>query len=88
MRTVHKYKLNFTRHQLLQLPDFFSLLDVQIQHGDIVLWALVDTEAPKSFRTFLIYGTGEPIDQAVLTYISTVQMAGGSYVWHVFIEPK
>ena len=56
-------------------------LTVQMQHGVLVLWALVDPLQPKEQRTINIFGTGGPAPDTGV-YIGTVQ--DGGMVWHVF----
>lgn len=47
------------------------------------IWAEVDTEAEKIYRTFLIIGTGHPRhDLENMNYIGTAM--DGMYVWHLY----
>jgi arginine exporter protein ArgO len=56
------------------------------------VWAEVDTTAPNRKFQIIPIGTGWPLDapagkECILdthTYISTIQMAGGSLVFHVY----
>jgi hypothetical protein len=55
------------------------------------IWALVDTERPTVDRKFWMFGTGHPIDERdveldALYFIDTVQLLGGTLVFHVFEE--
>ena len=49
---------------------------------ELVLWALVDPVMTSHSRTFVVAGTGHPIER-IQRYIGTVQMPSG-LVWHVF----
>ena len=98
MRSVYKYDIVNTSNGIIEGP-ITKLLTAQVQHGTIVVWAEVDTEAPnRKFEVFPL-GTGWPLDppagkECILdthTYLSTVQLAGGSLVFHVYyaeITPK
>ena len=70
-----------------QVPAGAKFLTAQIQlsayvgGGGIMLWGLVDPEAPLEARTIQIVGTGHEVP-ANARYIATVQ--DGALVWHVF----
>ncbi len=77
------------------MPKFSKVLDVQTQGTDanagystpIYIWALVDTEMPKVSRKFRVYGTGHPvldIEQDSAVHVGTVQLHGGTLMFHVF----
>ena len=71
-----------TSEQLLLLPDGSEVLDIQEQGGNIYAWVKLDTSNPDRERKFVIYGTGNPIEETNLLHISTLQM--GMMVWHFF----
>lgn len=83
MKTVYKYPLDFEDYSIVTLPLGYQLLKVIIQNGNPVLYALIDTNENR-FRgvRFRIAGTGHPIDEDNLEYVSTFEM--GSLVFHVF----
>lgn len=82
---IWKYELG-TNRTTLQMPVGAHVLDAQVQHGGVVLWALVSPDAPKVEREFYVYMTGEMIVDTpdYLLYISTVQIQGGDFIAHVF----
>lgn len=82
--TICKYQLSITDEQDIMVPEGAELLTAQLQGGALCLWALVNPAAPKQRRIIEIIGTGNPAPAAERKYIATVQMAGGSLVWHVF----
>lgn len=93
MRSIYKYDIVNTSNGIIEGP-ITKLLTAQVQHGTIVVWAEVDTEAPnRKFEVFPL-GTGWPLDppagkECILdthTYLSTVQMAGGSLIFHVYYK--
>lgn len=89
MHTIYKYILKAEDEQILKLPIGSKILTAQVQRGEICLWALVTGSFTAAERTICIHGTGHPIAKAYnLTYISTVQLDGGSLVFHIFERTK
>lgn len=86
--TVWKFPLHMTDLQDVPLPEGAQLLSAQMQGVTLCLWALVNPKSPARARTIEIIGTGNPCDDVPRKYISTVQMAGGLLVWHVFEREK
>lgn len=87
MRIIWKFPLKLGS-QPLKVPKGSRILTVQIQHGTLMLWALVDPQAIVPFRldTIHVIGTGNDLPDVVekFEYIATVQEGG--FVWHVFKE--
>lgn len=85
---VWKFRIpNRSGHFELELPVGAVCLDVQLQHGEPHVWALVeDASAPMETRRFSFQGTGKVIGEgaALDGYIGTVQMDGGHIVRHLF----
>ncbi len=81
---IFKYPLDLTSPNIMGMPVGAEILTVQIQRGDICLWAKVDPDAELEDRQFVVYGTGHTIKAGNDSYIGTVQMAHGALVWHVF----
>ena len=82
MKTIYKYDVPFEDHPIVQMPDGAVILAFQLQMGSgLVVWAIVDTEAPIQLRQLELCGTGHPLGE-VGTYIGTVQQ--GRFVWHLF----
>ncbi len=84
MQTIHKYPIEITDSQEVMLPDGARILTVQLQHGQACLWALVESENPLKPRRILSYGTGHPVSDSNMQYISTIQIEGSSLVFHFF----
>ena len=83
MKIVYKYRLSVCSGiQKISMHKEPYSLDVQMQHGRLVLWALVDTGGFIDYVDILVYGTGCPIYEHGATYIGTAQ--DGDMVWHVF----
>jgi len=88
MKRILKYPLEIKDRQFIRMPDDYKLLSAKEQHGEIILWALVDNENPISGAQIHIIGTGNPIDEPnqlfeYWEYIDTVVMSN-SLVWHVW----
>lgn len=80
----------------MNLPEGAAVLRIECQAGAPKLWALVDTDAPFAYRTFMVFGTGREIGsritdpewkglippEASLIHASTFQH--GAFVWHAF----
>lgn len=83
MKTIHKYPL-VPGNSVIPMPAHAELLDVQVQGGGPVLWALVDPEEPTVFRTFDVFGTGWELPSKLTAeeYVATFQT--GPLVFHVF----
>ena len=82
MLTVFKYPLALANEVNVEMPFGAEVLTVQMQAETPCLWARVDPEAPKETRRFSIRGTGHA--GADGRYLATLQMGGGSLVFHVF----
>lgn len=82
-KKVFKYPLTHNINNI-ELPAGAQVLTVQIQGNEVMMWALVDPNAPPKSREFQVVGTGQKLtfDRYPPVYIGTVQMAG--MVWHVF----
>ena len=93
MRSIYKYDIINSANGIIEGP-ITKLLCADSQHGGIKVWAEVDTNAPiRKFEVFPI-GTGWPLDppmgrECVLdthTYLNTLQLAGGSLIFHVYYK--
>ena len=79
---IWKYELNRNkRDQTLLLPKG-PIFDVQVQDNRIVLWTSNNPE--KVHTHFQLVETGEGFDQGEYTFLKTVQMDNGTYVYHIF----
>lgn len=87
-RSVWKYILTPAemRHYM---PAGAEILHVHEQNGDICLWALVDPDAAKEQRNFVVLGTGHLDDRnfSHAEYIGSSHLRDGLFVFHVF-EPR
>ena len=85
MEKIYKYPLELTGYQVLKLPMGAQILTVQTQNGKPFLWALVNTKKEETDFEIEILGTGDQITGTnERKYISTFQLNGGEFVFHVF----
>jgi hypothetical protein len=59
-------------------------LSVHGQGDDICLWALVQTEAKREERSFVIVGTGHEVPKEAGKFIGTALLCDDRLVLHVF----
>jgi hypothetical protein len=90
MITIYKYHLDRDHvHIKSRNAHVLEFLSVQIQHDEITLWALVDTEKPANYADIYVLGTGWNLGtkrEPWLTkanFVDTVQDPDG-FVWHIF----
>lgn len=88
MKSIWKYPLRPEDLQKVRMPTGAKALTVQVQAEVPCLWALVETdEVTTAMYPVWMHGTGHRADKAARDgrYLSTVQMMGGSLVFHFFI---
>lgn len=83
MQTIHKFPLKDALEQQVSLPYEARILSVQEQNGELVMWAQVNILHKKEPRKFMMYDTGQEVNEYDLDYITTVQRSNGLVV-HVF----
>lgn len=85
-RVVWKYALEATDWQTIEMPGGAEVLTVQVQHGEPVLWALVDPDNELMERTFRMAGTGHRnlAYFGLGRYVGTFQLEDGGLVFHVW----
>lgn len=82
MLTIHKYVLETVDFQMVGIHQYHRFIAAGCQDGKLVVWAEVNTSHMKHAVPILIVGTGNPMPQAVVRHIGTVQMP--PFVWHVY----
>jgi hypothetical protein len=91
MRSIYKYTITNSNGTIIEGP-ITKLLTAQEQHGEIVVWAEVDTDKPNVKYQVVAVGTGWPLDPLpgkecmldTFTYLNTVQFIGGALILHVY----
>lgn len=85
MKIIFKYELQVQSIQKIDIPSSSEILDIQIQDGKIMMWAIVDGYLQKMENNgmqIIMYGTGQQINLKYVIHIGTVQLSG--CVWHFF----
>lgn len=85
VRTL-KYPLEITDEQVVETWEGVTPLTVQFQTDVPMLWVIADDESPEYKLHIVCIGTGNPIEEEVLGYLSTTQYDGN--VWHWFFIPQ
>jgi hypothetical protein len=85
MKSIWKFPVEVTDEQSVEMPIGAQALSVQVQGGQVCLWALVDIKAETEERLVQIFGTGHPVANEG-TFVETFQMQGGALVFHAFIK--
>lgn len=100
METIWKFELDLSNGNVsqIEMPADAATISAGVQGETFVVWALVDPDAPRVTRRFVIHGTGHPVLKEVTetftagiqdhpvevlaSFINTVFM--GPMVFHVF----
>lgn len=85
MRTVHKYQLDGGL-TVITAPEGAQWLHMADQHGNLVIWAEVDTDRPGAEHRIWVAGTGHPLPDLPIRYIDSAVCDGGNYVFHAYEE--
>lgn len=90
MRVIWKFTLPSMSGAMVEMPKDAAVLCVQAQQDVPMIWADVDTDAPKIKRRFWTYGTGHeiPPGNVPMHYVGTFQLSGGALVFHVYTDRK
>lgn len=84
---IFKYPVPIEDTFTIEMPEVCEILDVQVQHGEPVMWAFVAPYSPIVSRQFRLIGTGHPVDAEEryrLDHVGSFQMVEGSAVFHLF----
>jgi hypothetical protein len=83
---IYKYPLRIADEQYIPIADTSRILAVQVQQGELVLWAIIDIDTmDDGGRTLILCrGTGHDFTGDEREYIGTVQTHDGALVWHFF----
>lgn len=83
MWTIHKFPIPPDRSFVLELPERFRPLALQVQREQVCLWVMLDDAAPRVRQRFEVRGTGHVCDGLERTmHVGTLQV--GAFVFHVF----
>jgi len=87
MFSVWKFELGVTDFAVVRMPEgakVLSMAESGTFKDRLLMWALVDPDAPMQGRGFRVVGTGHPFPDAdECRFVATVPTDVG-LVWHVF----
>lgn len=85
MRTIFKYAVEISEDFTVQAPEGAEWLSVQVQGGEVQIWARVNTIRPAAEYRFGVHGTGHELNDftARAPHIGTFQLEGGALVFHL-----
>lgn len=84
MMTIWKFPVSRPNGIEIYMPKGARVLTAQMQNGTLCLWAVVDDIETPELRKFAIVGTGHQMPAVPTSYVSTFQVDGGSFVFHLF----
>lgn len=88
METIYKYHIPIDRETVLEIPGGGGkVLLLDTQGIGLYAWMEVNTEQPRSTRTFRIVGTGHDLATVQgMVHVGSVQQKG--FVWHVYSDRR
>ena len=83
---IYKYELSFENRNFVRMPEKSEIMDIQMQNGKPVMWALVEPDSREIVVRINVYMTGFVIQQEALKdeYLATIQDSG--LVYHFFMN--
>lgn len=88
MITIHKYRLEMTDTQHIDMPEDSVILGTACQFSELCIFARIDTSKPLKSRKFYVVGTGNPFPKSEgdvhVNFIGTALQFEGNIIWHVF----
>lgn len=68
----------------IEMPVGAQILSVREQGNDICMWALVNPDAHKEKRIFMVFGTGHDVPPVQMKFLGTAHLQSDGLVFHVF----
>ena len=85
MHTIWKYPLPRPDTFILELPKGAKFLSARMQGENPQSWWLLDETLEKVPRKFVVLGTGHEVpEHEKLTFLTTFQVHGGAFIFHLF----
>lgn len=84
MEVIYKYHIRNVKEQILMLPIGAKIIHVHHQFKDGMIWAQINPKAKLEERKFELVGTGHDFDPKNKTYLGTIHLDAGNYVFHLY----
>lgn len=82
-RQIWKFQFDLSESLTIMMPKQAQIIKVENQNGFPCIWAIVDTNAPKQERRFMVVWTGHPFDYGHdVFHVGTFVQE--QFVWHLF----
>lgn len=62
MKAIHKFILPMKEESIIEMPYKAKIIKGENQEGFVVIWAIVDLDAPMVQRHFRLYKTGQKFE--------------------------
>jgi hypothetical protein len=82
--TIWKFRLLVRDYDTIQMPAGANIISVDVQHGEVCLWAEVDPGAAPQPRHFALVPTGGQLPRRNLEHLGTVLISSGNFVLHIY----
>jgi hypothetical protein len=87
VKSIWKYTLETLDRQVIDVPNMFTPIAVQMQDSKMVLWAVVGLMKSRKSISVRIVCTGDEVNYLDESgYVGTVQLPKNGIVLHVFVE--
>ena len=83
---IFKFRLKSETEQIVRMPAKSEIMDIQMQNGVPVMWALVDDSSEIIDVKINMYWTGEELRKSNSEEIFLATVQDGEIVCHFFME--
>lgn len=87
-KAVWKYEVGLKSHFVHEMPTGAKFLVGKMQREEPQMWFLVDPDAAKEQRQFIVVGTGHREVPPGAVYLFSFMVSDGTFVFHVFEVTK
>jgi len=83
---IYKLSLEIQPSQIILIPEDAEIMDIQMQHGNPVMWFLANPKSKQIEVKINIYETGHSVNDSECTdvYLATIQYEYS--IWHFFMN--
>lgn len=84
MYAIWKFPLQAEPDQTIEMPYGAKIIAVQSQNDVPHIWAECSVGSKMVTRRFRVIATGEEVDSFMGTYLGTVQIHAGMFIFHIY----